>query len=209
MNLLHCKTLSVGILPTASCTIMLVFAHCNTYVVGRLTECRSIIKFQRRSGSIIERLTGTYSGTQLPVLELHFASVRSTTTKVSRRSTEPHVSKRDPQVAFGVMYEGKSIHIFWPLAAAKNASLLQAWTFGWTGGLLMVPTSLKLCPSLILISLCWLHPGINNDAFGELIRCYEHLLVLYWCVFGRRFCIPKGEIATTCVLYETDALLLF
>ena len=102
----------MGILPTASCTITLAFARCNTYVVGRLTECRLIIEFQRRSGLIIERLTGTYSGTQLPVLELHFASVRSTTTKVSRRSTEPRVSERDPQVTFGLMYEGKSIHIF-------------------------------------------------------------------------------------------------
>ena len=89
--------------------ITLVFARCNTYVVGRLTECRSIIEFQRRSGS---HLTGTYSSTQLPILELHFASVRSTTTKVSRRSTELCVSERDPQVTFGVMYEGKSIHIF-------------------------------------------------------------------------------------------------
>ena len=131
-NLPHCKTLSVGILPTANCTITLVFARCNTYVVGWLTECRSIIEFQRHSGS---RLTGTYSGTQLPVLELHFASVWSTTTKVSRHSTEPRVSERDPQVTFGVMYEGKSIHIFWPLAATKNTSLLQAWTFRWTAWL--------------------------------------------------------------------------
>ena len=37
--------------------------------------------------------------------------------------------KHDPHLTFGIMYDGKSIYICWPLAATKNALLLQAWTF--------------------------------------------------------------------------------
>ena len=111
--------------------------------------------------------------------------------------------KRDPRLTFGVMYDGKSIYICWPLAAAKNASLLQAWTFGWT---VRLATGLHISWTL----------GITNVNFFIFITSRDKQWCIWWaypiqcapagpllrffCPFICRFCIPKGEVATVCIV---------